>query len=357
MKVLITAPSLDENRNVSGISTVVRAVVEKGNAEYIHFAAGRGDGETWGSGWIGRQVLLPFRFRAAIRRTKPEVVHLNTSFEPRAIVRDLALLCFVPADTPVVLHIHGGRYLSRDFETKTLRAAAEKLVRSANRVIVIGEKEKLELIELAGPLAVDVLPNAVDTSGWPERTHRAIDERVIIYFGRLHRSKGLDEIVEICRGLMDRGVRFRFACFGTGPDEKQFIERMSALLGDRFFFGGVARGERKAAALGEADIFLLPSKFEGLPMALLEAMAAGCVPVVSSEGMMGEVVQDGANGFLIDPDDAAAAAAVAAKVIAMNDGELGRLRENAQSTVSERFSFDRYITRLENIYTEVLQTH
>ncbi len=92
MKVLITAPSLDEKINVSGISTLVRQIVESGAADFRHFQAGRQDGEKSGIRWLVQQMLLIPRFRRTMRREKVDIVHINTALVPLSIVRDAALV-------------------------------------------------------------------------------------------------------------------------------------------------------------------------------------------------------------------------------------------------------------------------
>ncbi len=97
---------------------------------------------------------------------------------------------------------------------------------------------------------------------------------------------------------------FRFNCFGAGDLKDYFVAEMTEILGDRFYYGGVISGAEKEKALEEADIFLLPSRYgEGLPMAMLEAMAAGCVVVASEMASIGAVIKDGENGFMIEPNN------------------------------------------------------
>src|SRR5215212_1397651 len=108
MKVLITSPSLDETENVSGISTMISNIIEHSGCEFVHFKAGRKDGEKFNFGWVASQLRLPFAFRGAIAASDPQIVHINTAFEPRAIVRDFALAKFA-GKRPIVLHVHGGR--------------------------------------------------------------------------------------------------------------------------------------------------------------------------------------------------------------------------------------------------------
>jgi hypothetical protein len=114
MKILITAPSLDENRNVSGISTVVRQIVERGTFDYEHFTAGRADGETANARWILKQISLPFRFFQRLKSGKFDAVHVNTAFNALSIARDYALTkAAKAANVPVLLHVHGGKFLAR----------------------------------------------------------------------------------------------------------------------------------------------------------------------------------------------------------------------------------------------------
>ena len=91
MKILITAPSLDEKENVSGISTVVRQIIENSEQEFSHFTAGRKDGKKNLAFWIFDQVLLLPRFLLKIRQEKPDILHLNTALTPLAIGRDTVL--------------------------------------------------------------------------------------------------------------------------------------------------------------------------------------------------------------------------------------------------------------------------
>lgn len=353
MKVLITAPSLDEKENVSGISTVVRQIVEHSGFEYSHFLAGKKDGEKSGVAWLASQAGLPFKFFSAIRSGKSDVVHINTALTERAIWRDAALTAAAGfAGRPVVLSIHGGRYLVDDFESKTVARIAEKMLRRARVVIVLSEDEKREISRRWKDLDVRVLPNAVS---FPDRSEIARDnpKPVLIFLGRLHESKGLHEIVEACQALRQSGFEFQFRCYGDGPMKDVFVESMREALGDSFHYGGIVTSTEKWRRLAEADVFLLPSRYgEGLPMALLEAMAVGCIVVASEMASVASVIHDGFNGYLVEPGNTGQLVG-RLKMILDSKFEWKAIQDSAVATIRSKFAIADYIEKLEGIYKEV----
>ncbi|HVF30079.1 MAG TPA: glycosyltransferase family 4 protein [Pyrinomonadaceae bacterium] len=354
MRVLITAPSLEEHDNVSGISTMISHIIENGGPEYVHFAAGRKDGEKFDLNWLLTQAKLPFAFRRAITQAKADAVHINTSFEPRSIIRDLAL-AKAAGKLPVIVHVHGGRFLMQEFQNPLLASAAEKLLRSAARVIVLSDAEAESLRQRTPGLNVTVLPNAVPTSRFPDGD-RQWGEKNILYLGRIAQAKGLSDIVESSRLLREQGFKFRFTAFGTGPDQDLFVKSMTNLLGEKFQYGGVVAGEKKMRALRDADILLMPSKYEGLPLSLLEAMAAGCVPIVSDRGSIPTVVEDGRNGFLVEPGNLTQIVGRLKFLLSEGETEWNRLRRSARQTIVDGYDLSGYTVKLQTIYSEAVRS-
>jgi glycosyltransferase involved in cell wall biosynthesis len=349
MKILITAPSLETSRNVSGISSVVSQIIKRGSGEFFHFEAGRRDGEKIGIDWLLRQISLCLHFRREIRERKIDVVHINTALAPLSLLRDAVLTR--SAGKPVLLHIHGGRFFTQKFSSRFLKWTTGKMLRRATTVVVLGEIEKEFIKKNWRKLDVSVLENAVPLDEVQPR-EKETDEKTMIFLGRLHADKGLREIVEACRILKNEGFQFRFKCFGAGNAKEKFVSEMNEILGDKFSYGGVVSGAEKWQALAASDIFLLPSLYEGLPMALLEAMAAGCVPVASEIGSVREVVREGVNGFLVEPGNTARIVEKLRSLLS-DKADWENLRKNARATIEEKFDFKNYIEKLEAIYTEI----
>lgn len=354
MKVLITAPSLDENKNVSGISTLVREIIKRGQAEFYHFEAGRRDGERVNAAWISAQIFLIPRFLKTLRREKIDLVHLNTALVPLSIIRDAALAAAARLlKRPVLLHLHGGRFLMEDFDNKLLANIAEKMFRRAAVILVLSERERASLENRWRNLNIEVLPNAVAVDEIPLIEKASPKIKTIIFLGRLHESKGLPEIVEACRALKNDGYNFRFRCFGAGALQDSFTTEMSQMLGDDFYYGGVISGAEKWRQLAESDVFLLPSRYgEGLPIAMLEAMATGCVVIAADVASVRAVIKDGANGFLVEPYNVAQIVEKL-KFTLSDRADYQSLRRAARRTVEDDFAFSDYLVKLENIYAKI----
>src|SRR5258706_5640897 len=127
----------------------------------------------------------------------------------------------------------------------------------------------------------------------------------LIYIGRVVDGKGLLEMIEGLRLARSRGVAARLVIAGNGSEEprlRQYVRE--AGLTREVSFVGAAWGEHKAQLLSQADALVLASYAEGLPYSLLEAMAAGVVPIVTPVGAIPDVVTDGEHGLVVAPRDA-----------------------------------------------------
>jgi glycosyltransferase involved in cell wall biosynthesis len=122
----------------------------------------------------------------------------------------------------------------------------------------------------------------------------------LAYCGRIERNKGVLDLPAIDRRLRLDGVPVVWTVIGSGPDDTALRQGFDAEA--RVEFTGALTLDACRARLPDHDVLVLPSYGEGLPLSLLEAMAAGLVPVVSDlESGIREVVDDGANGWLARP--------------------------------------------------------
>jgi len=122
------------------------------------------------------------------------------------------------------------------------------------------------------------------------------EDNLFLYVGRLSAEKEIQQILSVLQGI----PHSRLALVGDGP-YRQELERIFA--GTNTNFVGYLRGDDLAAAFASSDAFLFPSRTETLGLVLLEAMAAGCPVVAANSGGIPDIVSNGVNGYLFEPND------------------------------------------------------
>lgn len=343
--VLVLGPSREA---ISGVATHLNGLFDSPLAaafRLVHFQVGS-EGRAEGAlARVARLLASPFRLAAAIARTDAAIVHVNTSLNARAYFRDLAYLAIAKAlGARVVYQIHSEL---RGARMPGLNAVA----RLPDAVVVLSHGE-------AGawpgrPPALQVVPNGIDCAPYlrQPRATEASGPLRLIYVGRLAPRKGLLESVEALRLARARGIAARLVVAGSGPEEARLRQhvRDCGLVRDVSFVGP-AYGEHKARLLSQADALLLASYTEGLPYALLEAMAAGVVPIVTPVGAMREVVADGEHGLLVEPRDARAIAEAIAR-LAADRASLVRMSAACRKRVSAAYSLERVARDFSALYT------
>ena len=173
--------------------------------------------------------------------------------------------------------------------------------------------------------------------------------QLLLYIGRLSAEKQIERIRPVLDALPDA----RLALVGDGPYRQQ-LETLFA--GSAAHFVGYLAGDELASAYASADAFLFPSSTETLGLVLLEAMAAGCPVVGANRGGIPDIVSDGENGCLYDPEgpDGGAGSLTAATLRLLGDpSQRQQLRRNARQE-AERWGWAGATEQLRGYYREVL---
>ena len=190
-------------------------------------------------------------------------------------------------------------------------------VRRAHAFVTISEVNRRFIAERAGvaPAAIDVVHCGVDTADWNPgwRDADAGSSRTVIGIGRLVPKKGFDLLLEATAPLLADGRITRLVIAGDGPERATLVARAAELgIADRVELPGAVDRERIRELLAGAATFVLPCRVsadgdrDGIPVALMEAMAAG-VPVISTDvSGVPELIQDGRNGRCVPPQDVGA---------------------------------------------------
>lgn len=341
---------------ISGVSTHVNLLL--GSAlgrefELEHFQVGSEGRAESTPGMLARLALGPLMLAATILRRGAAVVHVNTSLRPRAYWRDLANVAAAKlCGARVVYQVHGGGRPEAFFANPLLRAFLRATLKWPDVLVVLGSPQ-LEAYRGFLPGAnIAVIPNGIECRDAQARRDPDAPLR-LLYIGRLAPGKGLAESIAALAAARSVGARARLVIAGSGPEEPLLRSLTQGLgLGDAVSFAGPAHGERKARLLGESDVLLLASHDEGLPYALLEAMAAGVVPVVTPVGGIPDVVQPGVHGLFVPVGEAAAIAAAIGELSRERD-RLARMSAACRERVAAHYSIERLADDFTALYRKV----
>lgn len=149
---------------------------------------------------------------------------------------------------------------------------------------------------------IDVIPNGVDIDEYCLPESRNWETPRMLFVGRLVYQKGLDILLEALGGLQT--MEWHLDIVGDGSF-KEFLEKRCQKLGiqDRVHFVGWLRGKELVDAYHRSNLFVLPSRHEGMPNAMLEAMSCGLPVIATAIAGNEELVQDGKNGLLVPAED------------------------------------------------------
>ena len=293
----------------------------------------------------GRAYNLIYFAEAAVlaaRLRREGVEHLHNHIAMASCT--VAMLASALSGIPYSFTIHGPDIF---FDPRLWRI--DEKAAWARFVACISDFCRSQLMCFAAPAHWDKL-HVVHCGIDPDRYRIAPhDGQTLLFVGRLAGVKGVPILLEAMAALKARHPALRLVLIGDGP-ERATLEALAKPLGDSVSFLGYRSQSEVAEALAQADVFALPSFAEGVPVVLMEAMAAG-VPVVATQiAGIPELVRHGDSGLLVPPGDAEALTEAIDALLASADrrramGSAGR------ATVAAEFNIHREAARLSALFT------
>jgi glycosyltransferase involved in cell wall biosynthesis len=359
-----------DSLHLGGAQEVVLNLATCGSSRFRHeVATMHGRGIYWDrlkKAGIKVHSLSPHKFLPAylasipwrILADKPDILHCHL-IPSNIIAKPLGVLLGVPV---IINHDHTND--PHRIENKILLALDKSTNRFAHHIIAVAAacRDFLTTHESIPPRKISLVPNAIDLRrfspgeasrdevrrqlGLPAASH------IVAGVGRLNPQKNFALFLDIAAQLAHRFPGLHFLLAGNGPEEQMLREKASALgIANRVTFSGYVADTRLVYLA--ADVLLMPSRYEGLPMTLLEAMAMGLPVVASKLDGIAEVIGDGGEGFLVPSDDAALFVERTAALLA--DAELSsRISKNARAKIEASFSVERMTSSVEDIYDRFL---
>lgn len=241
------------------------------------------------------------KLKKLIRRIKPDLVHAHCA-KAGVLGRVAAKLAKVPA----IYTPHCFPFFMQDIRCSPLYSFVEKgMVKITASIITLSEEECEAALNLGYPQeCIHLIPNGIKSCGLP--LPEVIDHKPLSlgFFGRERAQKGADEFVRLVEELNRRGVECVGKMHGSFAPEhptSAFVEALSDKSNIRLC--GPCPQDQMIERIRGLDVVIMPSRWEGLPYVLLEALDAG-VPVSAYRvGGIGDVVEHGVSVMLAEPDD------------------------------------------------------
>ena len=305
------------------------------------------------------------RISRLFQELNPDIVHINQQVAEDGL--DL-LLAARSSGIPFVstIHIaHSASLLNARFG-RLRDVVTRAVVRRVNTThIAVAERARHDLIARFGFLdthQIKVVLNGVFLSQAHDVRHRTRarwgvtpEEIVIGSVGRLEPQKAPDIALDIIAGLVGKGLAIRYIWIGDGPERTAF-QRQANAVGMASCVNLDGWRNDVTSCLQGLDIFLMPSRFEGMPLALLEAMGAGLCCCVSDVGGMGEAIQHGLNGYLCAPSDVPKWCEQIETIVA-NPALRVEMGQRARDLAHEHFSIDSMASGTIAIYRDVIRSY
>ena len=281
-------------------------------------------------------------FLSVVQEFKPDVVHVHY---PASQSLPVVGAHSLPHKWRLVVTVHNSDIRVAPHQDAALRPWQERLFARADAVTAVNQALLEDAVALF-PVIEDkghVILNGVGEK-WFQSPPEAGDgadhrESYVLFAGRLHHVKGVDILLNAWARVHWHAPHIRLLLAGEGP-ERGALESLARDLGVSDSVSFLGRKEQKdlCQLYSNARAVVLPSRREGLPLALLEASAAGAICIGSRIPGIPEIIQDGVTGYLADPESADDLSIAIRRSLDLNAPARRQMQMAAQETIRSRFS-------------------
>lgn len=354
--ILLLGP---ERTAVSGVSTHLNLLFDSELASEFrlkHFQVGSEGRSENALSRFRRLLSGPFQLASALFAEKPAIIHLNTSLNRRAFWRDVFFLLVARLRGVRVLYqIHGGELPAPFAANNHLPAAVLRLLlRLPDTIVVLARSEREAYQKFVPGQHIRLIPNAIDCHpylNFPAKQANKSSPLQLLYMGRLARDKGIFDVLQGLKLARSSGAAAYLTVAGSGPDEAALRKRVEDLaLTAAVSFVGTVHGDAKLKCFEAADVLLLPSYGEGMPYALLEAMAAGLPAITTRVGAIPDVVLDGVHGQFVAPGDVHAIGRAITR-LASNRYYLAQMSAACRKRIAENYAMPCMTREFRQLYS------
>ena len=344
MKVLMIGPARTVN---GGISAVVNSYYKQGMDSKIdiRYIGTMEDGSKWHKLRVALSAL--FQFMGCVRQY--DIIHVNMSSDV-SLCRKLVFIWIASMNKKrIVIHQHGGHIEKFYYEqcNDFLRMVIGRTLRKADRFLVIAPYLADFFADIVNEDKIVIFPNSVRISKIEEKDYSA---GKILFLGRLCKEKGIKELIEACKMLIQEGYSLELFLGGVWVDS-QLRQKANGCSEWIHQLGWIGE-EEKDKYLRECNIFVLPSYFEGQSVSLLEAMSYKCACVASEVGGIPQMLIHEETGLFSQVRDVDSLKTQLERYL--SDEKLQKkMGENAARKIKNEFDIEKNMQKLLDIYSEL----
>ena len=331
-----------------GVSSVERLILEAvGQRAPIEHVATMEDGTLLRKAWVFACAI--WRIRRILRETRPLAFHVHFASYGSSFRKYVVSRMVLRTPNRLILHAHGGQFDSFFLELPSIfRKRFSKVVQEADEFIVLSsqwqEFYSRNLGRSREKISVFINPTQLPDD-LPDRGRH---ERVqFLFMGRMSRSKGAFELLEAFAAL-PTGTRQRARLVFAGDGMIEELRTAARAVGSDVAVRSWLSTEDRDNLLGASDVLVLPSRAEGVPMAILEAMSHGIPVITTPVGGIPDVVTDMKEGLFIGVGDQTALTAAMTRLV--DDPELRCMLGTSARARAESLSITHYAERLMKLY-------
>ncbi|MBN1494084.1 MAG: glycosyltransferase [Candidatus Omnitrophica bacterium] len=291
--------------------------------------------------------LFFLRLVKVLRELNPDILHCWL-FSANLWGR---LACFLLSDIKVIAteRVEGEwkRWYHRVIDKILFSLRTDILLANSRGVIsYCFEKEGLTLEKIR------LVFNAIDVRTRERvKHHSSGNKKIVITMSRLTDQKGIDSFIKAARLVADKYSNVEFRIYGEGEKKREYQDMVAREgLTDMVLF---KEKDRVHHIMQDADAYLSASRFEGLPNAIMEAMAYGLPVIATNIGGTNELIAHGQTGLLAEKDDCTGLAACVTKIL-NDDTYADELGSAARAHVNKHFLITDVVKEVEHVYAEVI---
>ncbi len=295
-------------------------------------------------------LRVPINLWKAGRGFAPDIFHIHGS---RAGFF-FGLLTRGPGFSPVVYSIHGYHFLKKPWGVRHLAAGAERIASSrADCVIFVSGYDATVALDwriLSPAKRFVIIRHGLQTGDVPNQ--EKFDPYCIGFLGRLVYQKDPLLFVETMRILAGEGFTAKMVGGGDLESEVKTLISKYGLDYKVRVLGHLPR-DQALREIAETGVVVMPSRWEGSPLALMEAMVMGVPVVAASVSGIPELIEDGVSGIMVPERDPQAYAAAVRRVV-REPGVASQFREKARKRIQEKFGFSRMVSEYKSLYNQLV---